>query len=59
MKNTEQTKIIKRTIYYKSRSGAGFKYRAERHRDGKAYCTCPSFMYRRTCWHYSRILAIK
>lgn len=47
------------TIWFKSRSEPGVKYKCERHRTGNATCFCPGFVYKRKCWHVQRVLQMK
>ena len=46
-----QLSTTKRVAYFKSESQKKIVYRTERARTGNLFCTCPSFMYRRTCRH--------
>jgi hypothetical protein len=46
-----QLEVCRRTVYVKSKSNPDVKYRVERSRYGNVFCTCPGFLYRRTCRH--------
>ena len=46
--------VPKKVMYMKSESNPGVKYRVERARTGKCFCTCKGFMYRQTCRHVEK-----
>ena len=47
------------TVYFKSRSQADVKYKAERHRNGNFSCFCPGFVYSQKCWHVNQLKKLK
>lgn len=47
--------ITKRTGYFKAYSDPRqTNYKTERARTGEVFCTCPGYLYRRTCRHSER-----
>ena len=46
-----QLGVIRRKVYVHSQSDRRKKYRVERSKYGTIVCTCPGFLYRRTCRH--------
>lgn len=60
---TIQLGFAKRTVYFKSRSQNGTKYKTERFKSGNCFCSCEGFKYgsihNRVCWHVKRVREMK
>lgn len=55
------TSTKKRTAYFKGRGkNSDKKYKVQRFKDGKVFCTCPGFMFgfydQRPCWHVKQAI---